>query len=134
MKKSGSLQLHPTENQIQKTYLLWLWLNYPAVHKVTFSIPNSGKRTWGYAAKLKQEGMKAGIPDLLMCFPVHPYHGLFIEFKSKKGKLTSAQKEMISELKNKGYQVFVCYSVEEAIDITIEYLGKPSHFQLTVKE
>jgi len=69
-------------------------------------------------------GVKPGVPDVFMAIPVHPYHGLFIEFKSGKNTLTSTQKSMIFNLTLEGYKVETCYSVDEAIKAVNAYVYK----------
>jgi len=78
------------EHQIQVGLFEWIDLQknkYPAL-KNTFAIPNGGSRHILEAANLKAEGVKSGIPDILLAFPSKCFHGLFIEHKTAKGKLT----------------------------------------------
>lgn len=104
---------------------------------VTFAFANGGSRpkmiTTGRnglkktfcpsGGKLKREGVKKGLPDVGMFWPNSESHGLFIEFKSKNGRLSIEQSDIIALLKNKGYTCVVCHSLEEAIDETVRYLG-----------
>ena len=46
-------------------------------------IPNEGKRSYQYAARLKRIGMQKGFPDLLFPYPRKNAHGLYIEMKRK---------------------------------------------------
>ena len=48
-----------------------------------FAIPNGGHRHIKVAAKLKAEGVKAGIPDIFVAVPNSYSAGLFIEMKVK---------------------------------------------------
>jgi len=43
-----------------------------------FAIPNGGLRNIKVAAKLKQEGVKAGVADLFVALSNGKYHGLFM--------------------------------------------------------
>ena len=56
-----------------------------------FAIPNGGHRHPVVAARLKAEGVRAGVPDI--CLPVarKGYHGLFVELKFGRNKPTPAQ-------------------------------------------
>src|SRR5262245_46077094 len=56
-----------------------------------FAIPNGGKRDKVTAARLKAEGVKAGVPDI--CLPVARmgYYGFWIEMKVGKNKTTDDQ-------------------------------------------
>jgi len=67
--------------------------------------------------RLKDEGVKPGVPDLFI-----PYYALFIEMKAPKGKLTEVQKEWHKKLDVCGYNVITCYSAEEAIKAVGAYL------------
>jgi hypothetical protein len=105
----------------QKAFFQWLAYNYPGVFHLTWHTPNGGKRNAIEAAKFKQMGVKAGVPDVFMAIPYGVYHGLFIEFKAGKNKLTVDQSEMAIRLIEQGYRVEVCYSVEDAIEVVKSY-------------
>ena len=48
--------------------------------------PNGGSRNKAEAVKLKQMGVKAGIPDLCLPVPMGVYSGLYIEMKYDTGR------------------------------------------------
>lgn len=112
-----------SESSIQCNYLKWLNLKYPDVFKVTSSFPNGGVREPRYGARLKREGMKKGFPDLGIFYPSSKYHGMFIEFKNEKGRLSVDQKDVIFKLQAKGYNCVVCKSLDDAINETNLYLN-----------
>lgn len=89
-------------------------LHIPIVH-----IPNEGKRSLSYAARMKKMGLRRGFPDLLVPLARGGYHGLFIEMKYGKNKTTKEQKEWLERLSAEGYACAVCYNAAEAIK-TIE--------------
>lgn len=105
------------ESDNQKAFFKWIFLWNKHISKCTFHIPNGGSRHILEAINLKAMGTMAGIPDVFCAIPAFGYHGLFIEFKSKNGKLTSSQNTMIESLSKNGYKVIVCYSWEEAKEI-----------------
>jgi len=111
-----------TESLIQCNYIQWLKLQYPKVADVTCAFVNGGARTPSYGARLKREGLQPGFPDLGVFYPSGKYPGLFIEFKAKNGKLTELQKGALARLEEQGYKCYVCYSLEEAIKATRDYL------------
>ena len=88
-----------------------------------YHIPNGGSRNKLEAYHLKEQGVKAGVPDL--CLPVARggYHGLYIEMKVKGNKPTENQKEWISRLNEQGYRAVVCYGYEEAAKEIQQYLN-----------
>ncbi len=114
-----------TEAQEQRFLFQWAGLaeqQYPEL-KLLHHIPNGGKRDVRTAANLKKEGVKAGVPD--MCLPVArgQYHGLYIELKTKKGKVQKNQKEWLSALNKEGYATKVCYGWLEAREVIESYLS-----------
>ena len=68
----------PTEHEEQREFVRWFRQNHPGVR--IFAIPNGGARSITTAAKLKVEGVSAGVPDL--CIPAW---GMWIEMKRQKG-------------------------------------------------
>lgn len=80
------------EHPEQVTFLNWFKARWPNVF--IYSTPNAGKRSVWAAAKLKREGMVAGIPDLHV-----PEWNLWIEMKSVIGGLKKSQKKVIPELR-----------------------------------
>lgn len=90
--------------------------------EMLYHIPNGGSRNKIEAAHLKQQGVKAGVPDL--CLPVArgEYHGLYIELKYGKNKPTENQKRWINLLRSQNYKAEVAYGWEEASKIILEYL------------
>lgn len=88
------------------------------------------------ARDMKREGVQKGVPDLMLAVPMLEdagitdgkyvmlwQHGLFIEMKSERGRLTPEQKDYIEILTEYGYATAVCKSFDE-FKATIEnYLG-----------
>lgn len=89
-----------------------------------FHIPNGGSRNKLEAANLKRQGVRAGVPDLFFPVARWNYHGLFIEMKHGKNKVTKAQAEWIVQLEASGYLVHVCYGFDEARAIIDWYFGE----------
>lgn len=104
-----------------------------------FAIPNGGKRDPITAARMKAEGVKAGVPDIML--PVSrgwfQYHapdqiwtGLFIELKkpsakpkrSGAGGVAENQSEWHAYLVSQGYRVVVAYGWEDAAKAIQEYM------------
>lgn len=85
--------------------------------------PNGGSRNKAEAVKLKQMGVKAGIPDLNLPVPKGIYNGLYIEMKYGDGRLENSQKKMLKALAAAGHYCTVCYGAEEAVKVLKEYCG-----------
>lgn len=90
--------------------------------KLMFAIPNGGARNIVVATKLKAEGVRAGVPDIMLPVPRGLYHGLFIELKKPKGTVQPNQREWIAALGLQGYRSVICYGWEEAKDTVLAYL------------
>lgn len=95
---------------------------YPEL-KMLFAIPNGFQGNSARGKWMRDEGLKRGVPDMMLAVPIHFFCGLLIEMKSPKGKLTLKQSEWQFNLRKYGYKVHVCYSQDEAINTIKEYLG-----------
>ena len=88
-----------------------------------FAVPNAFKRTPRQGKWMKDEGLKAGVPDIMVAVPSSGYHGLFIELKVKGGRVSASQKGWLERLNEQGYKAVVCYGGEEALEVTEEYFN-----------
>ena len=92
------------------------------------AIPNGGKRNAGEAARMKKQGVKAGVSDLFLALPAKRFHGLWIEMKapetntSPAGKLTQAQLDWLDRMASAGYAAKLCFGWQAAKDTITEYL------------
>ena len=68
-------------------YLDYLAKTYNFRH---FHVPNEGKRSIHYHAKMKKMGLRSGCPDIIVEYPVGRI--LYIELKAPKGRLSDTQK------------------------------------------
>jgi len=120
------------EESIQITFFEELRYRYKKVSDFVFHIPNGGSRIrkrnkkgeWycPEGVKLKRMGTKAGVPDVFVMIPNEDYHGLWLEFKSDKGKQQETQKEFESLCGIVKYKYVIARSVEEAFKYLLEYL------------
>ncbi len=115
---------YETEDEAQAAVFEWAeyaMAAYPCL-KLLHHIPNEGKRSVSYGARLKQLGMKKGISDI--CLPVSRggYHGLYIELKAAGGKLTPEQKEFLRSVSIEGFLAVVCHGSEDAIRLIERYV------------
>lgn len=116
----------PSEDQEQKNLMSWAWsmkVNGERLADYLIHVPNGGSRNKIEAAKFKAMGLRAGVPDLLLVMPSTDHHGLWIELKSKKGKVQDNQKHVMEQFSSKGYLCKVCYGFKEARDAILDYLG-----------
>lgn len=87
------------------------------------AIPNGGLRDIRVAARLKQEGVKAGVPDIFLPLPRGGKHGLYIELKRRKyGRVSPDQLQWLDALMREGYACAVCCGWDQAREVIEEYL------------
>ena len=120
------------ESDEQKALFEWVSLQWRARPELSllFHIPNGQKLAGNKAhrakaaMRLKKEGMRPGVPDLMLPVPRGIFHGLFIEMKRKDGGVVSGeQKAWIKALADQGYRAMTCNGFDEARAAILEYLG-----------
>lgn len=84
------------------------------------AVPNGGLRDKRTAQSLLREGVKAGVPDLLVFDPppaAPGQVGTAIEMKRVGGRRpTDRQVEWLERLRARGWECFVAYGKQEALD------------------
>ncbi|MNH08845.1 VRR-NUC domain protein [compost metagenome] len=114
-----------TEHAHQAAVFCWIRRKaqyYPQL-EWAFAVPNGGHRDRITAGKLKAEGVTPGVFDFVVPYPVEPFHGLFIEMKKPGGIVSAEQKKFGKEMVSRGYQCFVCYGWDSAVETIANYLG-----------
>ena len=111
----------PTEHEEQVTLFTWFRMRYAGM--LMYAIPNGGARSSITGARLRDEGVLAGVPDIFLPCPSGGKHGLYIEMKRQKGgSLESSQEDIIARLRQAGYRVEVCKGWWEAREVIENYL------------
>lgn len=77
-----------------------------------FAIPNGGRRDAVTGAKLKAEGVSAGVADLIILLPIG--NVLFVEVKTSKGRQSPEQKAFQERVESLGFNYVIWRSVEDA--------------------
>ena len=94
------------------------------VNKILWTATAGGMRTHLITAKkMKAQGLKRGVPDILIFEPNKKYKGLMIELKVKGNYPTKEQKEWIVYLNDRGYYACVCKGFEEFKKVFNEYFN-----------
>lgn len=75
------------------------------------------------AQRMRREGLKTGVPDMILPIPRKPYHALFIELKVKPNKPSEEQMAWLNFLNAQNYRAEWCYGQDRAKEIICEYLG-----------
>ena len=88
-----------------------------------YHIPNGGSRNKAEAARLKAQGVRAGVPDLCLPVACGGYHGLYIEMKVGKNIATEEQKQWLRAHRKQGHYTAVCYGWQAAKAAVDDYFG-----------
>ena len=115
----------PTEAQEQAALMRWTQAvrgQYPEL-ALLFHVPNEGQRSTITGAHLRQQGLKRGVPDLMLPVARGGYHGLFVEMKRRNGKAWPDQLWWIEHLRAQGYAAEICHGWEAAKNILEKYLA-----------
>jgi hypothetical protein len=91
--------------------------------EMLYAVPNGGHRNKLTALKLKNEGVVSGVWDLSLDYPSNGFHGLKIEVKAAKGRLTENQKKWREKYEKYSYKTAVVYSVEDFEKVLKEYIA-----------
>lgn len=118
-----------SEHQEQALVIQWAKLNelrYPELRWL-YAVPNAARRGKILAARMKREGLKAGVLDLVLPCARGGFNALYVEMKRlkpivradntvrmKATPLSAAQEEWAAGLRVLGNCVVVCYTAEEA--------------------
>lgn len=117
--EANSAATHSTEAQEQKQLIQWCRTD--PRYQYIFHISNESVGGSGWRIRNRQMGVKSGVPDLFYPVPAKGFHGLFIEMKAGKGRLSMEQKKWIAALEQLGYKCVVAYGWEAAKEALIEY-------------
>lgn len=103
-----------------------------------YAIHNKGHGDAIRGAKARAEGVKAGVPDLCLPWPLAEwqeaarYHGAYVELKvpehltHKNGNCSPDQIKWIKALRSQGYYVTVCFGWQNALGTLGAYVrGNP---------
>lgn len=120
----GKVRRRPddAEHRLQSLCVQWFRNQYPEWNLLLFSIPNGGRRDKVTGARLKEEGVVAGVADLQLAIQRKGYGAMFIEMKTAAGRQSSSQKEWQKAIEKAGFKYVVCRSLEEFQDAIIDYL------------
>ena len=90
-------------------------------------VPNGGARHRAEGGKLKAQGVKPGVPDVLIFTPTKTRraNGTAIELKRRDGgEVQESQKVWIDKLICCGWQAHICNGSDESIDLIKRLYGE----------
>lgn len=104
------------EHRLQEVCVRWFNIQYPHLRGRLFAVPNGGRRDAVTGAKLKAEGVVAGVSDLILLKSTHRFGALLIEMKTPKGRQSEHQRWWQSVICDKDeYKYVVCRSLDDFI-------------------
>ena len=129
MRIDGFLRCHARrckrdgEHRLQVVCVEWFRLLYPAHALLLVAVPNGGRRDAVTGARLKEEGVTAGVSDLVLFCPKGGWHGLLIEMKTVGGRQSAAQKQWQQAVEQMGYYYVICRSRQDFERVLTEYMN-----------
>jgi hypothetical protein len=108
---NGSRARKAPEAEIQRAVVKWLAIQENMGVIMWFAVPNGGTRNILEAVNLKRQGVRRGVPDLVVIPKTGPV--CFIELKSESGRLSKDQSDWLELLPLFGCPVAVCRSLDE---------------------
>jgi hypothetical protein len=100
-----------SEHQLQALVLKYL-ADQAAEHVFAFAVPNAGQRSFRMAARMRAEGMLAGVADVCIALP----HGrvAWLEMKASRGRQSLMQKTFEARCRRLGHPYTVAKNFDEA--------------------
>lgn len=124
--RKGRVRKRPSEaeHRIQQACVRWFNLQYPHLRGRLFAVPNGGRRDVVTGAKLKAEGVVAGVADLILLVTNKAFGALLIEMKKPGGIQSAAQRQWQEIVTTNGeYKYVICRSIYDFMREIHEYLN-----------
>ncbi len=126
MQRNMKSRRHPKdeEHRLQVACVRWFRMQYPHLREMLFAVPNGGRRDEKTGVRLKEEGVIAGVSDMILLQRNDRYGALLIEMKTKTGRQSESQKRWQKAAEEQGYRYVVCRSLEEFMKEVNSYVTK----------
>jgi hypothetical protein len=126
-----------SESEEQQIVVRWFRMTYPKLHLIAYPsglwLGHNPSTKYAVIGKAKREGWMVGVSDLFLCHSDGKHHGLWLEMKRSKAKVSSlsiVQQQWIKDMNAAGYYAIWAAGADEAIKIITEYINKEySHGQ-----
>lgn len=125
MKNNKINSLVPTEAQECALFIAKARY-HPILSKHLIHNANGGSRHILEAVNLRRQGVKKGVSDYFLAYPMNGHHGLWIEMKradKSRSVVSREQKDWIELMRSVNYQAHVAYGANMAWEICINYLN-----------
>jgi hypothetical protein len=103
---------------------------FPAVGALLIHVPNGGSRKNAFEGwRLKEQGVRAGVSDLLLPVARGGFFGLWIEFKAappNDAAVSDSQREWVAQMQAQGYAAQICLGVDAALRVLVDYMALPT--------
>lgn len=120
-----------SESNLQKTVakvlnlMGVLWCHVPNERKTDLKQGKKGNWYTPEGSRLKAEGVKKGVSDVLIFEPRGGYSGMAIELKVGYNKPSTEQKEWLTGLKHCGWKTFWSNDLDEILEEIDNYFKEP---------
>jgi len=102
--------------------LNWFTHNYPDLADDFHHFANERRCSVQQGRLLKRMGVKKGVSDFFLAVALGGFHGMWLELKTGKGKLTSEQFDFLERKRDRGYCARVAHGSDEAKEAILFYL------------
>ena len=121
---------------------LFHWIDGVALEhpflRLAFHPANGGHRHISTAERLKREGVRPGVPDVIIPVPIYDsdgdkllYHGMALELKVNDNKLSHSQSWYLNELVNQGWR---CVVVRDFYEVAAWHITKAYHLHYALAD
>jgi hypothetical protein len=100
----------------------WFNYQYPKLSDDLHHFANERACSIQQGRILKRMGVKRGVSDFFLAIPSNGYHGLWLELKVGKGKLSPEQILFIDRKISNGYMAIAVWGFDAAIEVIKSYL------------
>ncbi len=100
----------------------WFHHNFPELADDFHHFANERKCTQQEGRTLKRMGVKRGVWDFFLAYPLDEYHGLWVELKVGKNKMTKEQIEFGLRKVLRGYAAIPCVGFDAVKHTILAYL------------
>ncbi len=100
----------------------WFQHEFPEYAADFHHFANERKCSYNEGRTLKKMGVKKGVADFFLALPCGIYHGLWIELKVGKGKLSIEQSEFLFRKNQRGYLAIAIWGFDAAKEVILAYL------------